>query len=340
MRRSPPRRTRRWGPPSASSSRGIPQRPRPPATPPPGSPRTSPGTRKHRRRLRAADRAGRPAVTRTTAGERRYINPLFAADLLTQAAHPTRPALTPARRCPGWNAATPTARRLERHPRSDDPVSFTNRYGALLRGDVFAPLPGAPTLHPGALKGPFPGVVITPGRCRAASGCTGGSPRTSPSAATSSSPTTSRGRARSETFPHTGGPRTSRTARSSRHRPPASDRLPGRARPSRRRTSSTAPGRHRLLPLDAIGAVRQPGGRQRRCRRLQPAAGRLRPLPRHATVTPGRTTRLAVIGHSLGALAVSYLQASTTASRRWSPSTSSPPLRPSAAPRRSTRRAR
>src|SRR5205085_6889385 len=44
------------------------------------------------------------------------------------------------------------------------PVSYTNRYGALIRGDVFAPLPGAHDPYTGEeLKGPFPGVVITTG---------------------------------------------------------------------------------------------------------------------------------------------------------------------------------
>ena len=39
-----------------------------------------------------------------------------------------------------------------------------NRYGALIRGDVFAPLPGAHDPYTGApLHGPFPGVVITTG---------------------------------------------------------------------------------------------------------------------------------------------------------------------------------
>ena len=44
------------------------------------------------------------------------------------------------------------------------PVSYTNRYGALIRGDVFAPLPGARDPYTGAtLRGPYPGVVITTG---------------------------------------------------------------------------------------------------------------------------------------------------------------------------------
>src|SRR6476660_9038333 len=36
-----------------------------------------------------------------------YINPLFAADLLTQAANPTRPALSPGQAVPGWNSGNP-----------------------------------------------------------------------------------------------------------------------------------------------------------------------------------------------------------------------------------------
>ena len=42
------------------------------------------------------------------------------------------------------------------------PVKWTNRYGALIRGDVFAPLPGAHDPYTGkALEPPYPNVVIT-----------------------------------------------------------------------------------------------------------------------------------------------------------------------------------
>ena len=64
------------------------------------------------------------------------------------------------------------------------------------------------------------------------------------------------------------------------------------------------------------------------------------------TVTPGRTTRLAVIGHSLGALAVSYLQGvddriqTVVALDKLSTRASSTPPAPGHRPRRRTRTAR
>ena len=82
-----------------------------------------------------------------------------------QAANPTRPILDPGQWFPGWNAGQRLPRRLVGQARgSRSRVSFTNRYGALLRGDVYAPLPGARDPYTGKrLRGPFPGVVITTG---------------------------------------------------------------------------------------------------------------------------------------------------------------------------------
>src|SRR3954451_3492152 len=84
--------------------------------------------------------------------------------LLTQVATPTRLAVTPGNLFPGWNVGNPllagwngTRGRIEK-------VAFTNKYGALLRGHVYRPLPGAHDPYTGrALQGPFPGVVITEG---------------------------------------------------------------------------------------------------------------------------------------------------------------------------------
>ena len=55
--------------------------------------------------------------------------------------------------------------------------------------------------------------------------------------------------------------------------------------------------------------VREPRRRVGAGRRLQPLWESFDRSPDPDTVTPGRTTRLAVVGHSLGAIAVSYLQA-------------------------------
>ena len=58
---------------------------------------------------------------------------------------------------PGWNVGNPLPGGWAGTRGQMTPVSFTNRYGALLRGDVFAPLPGARDPYTGeALEGPSP----------------------------------------------------------------------------------------------------------------------------------------------------------------------------------------
>ncbi len=96
---------------------------------------------------------------------------LGVAQLLAQAATPTRPALTTAMTVPGWNVGNPLRASWNGSRGIITPVTFTNRYGALLRGDVFSPKPGAKDPYTGAkLKPPFPGVVLTPGSVQGSQG--------------------------------------------------------------------------------------------------------------------------------------------------------------------------
>jgi dienelactone hydrolase len=84
--------------------------------------------------------------------------------LAEQAAQPNRPALTPGNVFPGWNGGNPLRRGWDGTRGQIKRVAWTNRYGALIRGDVFAPLPGARDPYTGKrLKPPYPGVVITTG---------------------------------------------------------------------------------------------------------------------------------------------------------------------------------
>ena len=68
---------------------------------------------------------------------------LACDQLAQQAATPNRLALTPGNVFPGWNGGNPLRRGWTGRRGLRVPVSYTNRYGALLRGNVFAPLPGA-----------------------------------------------------------------------------------------------------------------------------------------------------------------------------------------------------
>src|SRR4051795_10325656 len=84
--------------------------------------------------------------------------------LAEQAAAANRLAITPGNVFPGWNTGNPFRRGWAGRRGLQVPISYTNRYGALIRGNVFAPLPGAHDPYTGAaLKPPYPGVVITTG---------------------------------------------------------------------------------------------------------------------------------------------------------------------------------
>ena len=92
------------------------------------------------------------------------IPAVAAAQLLEQAATPTRPSVTPGAFFPGWNVGNPLRAGWNGTRGRELDVAFTNRFGALLRGTLHAPLPGARDPYTGRkLRPPFPGVVITEG---------------------------------------------------------------------------------------------------------------------------------------------------------------------------------
>ena len=88
--------------------------------------------------------------------------PDLAADQAGRLPDPA--AVTPGSVFPGWNVGNPLRAGWKGTRGLSERISFTNRYGALLRGTVYRPAPGARDPYTGrALSGPFPGVVITPG---------------------------------------------------------------------------------------------------------------------------------------------------------------------------------
>ncbi|MBZ5739523.1 alpha/beta hydrolase [Nocardioides mangrovi] len=105
-----------------------------------------------------------PALVRASTA--RYVG-----QLLTQVASPTRLALTAGALVPGWNVGNPLRADWNGTRGVAKPVAFTNRYGALLRGTVYKPLPGARDPYTGTrLTGPYPGVVITEGSVQGSEG--------------------------------------------------------------------------------------------------------------------------------------------------------------------------
>src|SRR3954453_12064334 len=93
------------------------------------------------------------AYGRQTAPDGQFNNPAYTAELVPdstemglrqlaeQAAAANRLAITPGEFFPGWNEGNPFRRSWPGRRGTIVPVSYTNRYGALIRGDVFAPLP-------------------------------------------------------------------------------------------------------------------------------------------------------------------------------------------------------
>jgi hypothetical protein len=93
---------------------------------------------------------------------------LYGTQVTTQLQDPTRPSLTAGSLIPGFAASNPNREHWNGVRGQDLPVTFTASDGAALRGDVFAPLPGARDPYNGLpLQGPYPGVVIVSGSIQA-----------------------------------------------------------------------------------------------------------------------------------------------------------------------------
>src|SRR4051794_20520872 len=239
-----------------------------------------------------------------------YIGPVYASQLRAQAATPTRPALDPGTLVPGWNSGNPYRADWAGSRGQMTPVSFTNRYGALVRGDVFAPLPGAHDPYTGReLTGPFPGVVITTGSVQ-------GSERMYWWLAEDLAERgyvvltyDVQGQGTSETLPHQGSvadlPYCDLSAA-----PLAGEQTSCPGVPFQQ-TSNFVYGTEDAIDFflsTPDAPYGNPSAGSAQVDAYNPQWQSFDRSPDPDTVTPGRTTRLALVGHSLGALAVSYVQ--------------------------------
>lgn len=234
----------------------------------------------------------------------------YLQQVAQQAANPTRPILDPGQAVPGWNQGNPYRQTWAGTRGLEIPIAFTNRYGALLRGDVYAPLPGARDPYTGRrLRGPFPGVVITTGSIQGSEKMYRWLAEDLAERGYVVLTYDVQGQGTSETLPHQG---------------PQADF------PTCNPTAAPAPGEMTGCPgvpfqqsanfiygtQDALSFFLSTPRRHY----PNPAAGSasvnaFNPLwrlfdrrPDRRTVTRGRTTRVAIVGHSLGAAAVSYVQ--------------------------------
>jgi dienelactone hydrolase len=240
-----------------------------------------------------------------------FVGPVYESQLRAQAATPTRPALDPGMLAPGWNSGNPYRAHWDGTRGTITPVSFTNRYGSLVRGDVFTPLPGAKDPYTGKrLRGPFPGVVITTGSVQGSERMYWWLAQDLAERGYVVLTYDVQGQGSSETLPHQNPiedlPYCDLAA------PPA----PGEQTPCPgvpfQQTSNFVYGTEDAIDFflsTPSAPYPDPSAGSAQVNSFNPRWNLFDRSPDPHTVTPGRTTRLAVAGHSLGALAVSYVQA-------------------------------
>src|SRR4051794_23425199 len=238
-------------------------------------------------------------------------NDVGLKQLAEQAATANRLAISPGNVFPGWNTGNPFRRGWAGRRGMMVPVSYTNRYGALIRGDVFAPLPGAKDPYTGKrLKPPYPGVVITTGSVQ-------GSERMYFWLAEDLAERgyvvltyDVQGQGRSETLPHQND-QINALPFCNPFAPPADQEqggCPG--------VPFQQPSNFIIGTLDALDffvstpdhPYKNPNGSDQPVNAFNPLWNVWDRSPDKRSVTPGRTTRIAIIGHSLGASAVSQVQ--------------------------------
>jgi hypothetical protein len=238
-------------------------------------------------------------------------NDVGLKQLAEQAAAANRLAISPGNVFPGWNAGNPFRRGWAGRRGMMVPVTYTNRYGALIRGDVFAPLPGAKDPYTGKeLKPPYPGVVITTGSVQ-------GSERMYFWLAQDLAERgyvvltyDVQGQGRSETLPHQND-QVNALPFCNPFATPEQDEQSGCPGVPFQQESNFVYGTVDALDFfmsTPSAPYKNPAGSDQPVNSFNPLWKLFDRSPDTRTVTPGRTTRVAIIGHSLGASAVSRVQ--------------------------------
>ncbi len=236
---------------------------------------------------------------------------LEVQQLMQQVATPTRLALTPGNVFPGWNVGNPLREGWDGKRGLRVPVAYTNRYGALIRGDVFAPLPGARDPYTQKeLKPPYPGVVITTGSIQ-------GSERMYWWLAEDLAERgyvvltyDVQGQGTSETLPHQ-NEEVNALPFCNPFAPPQPIEQYGCPGVPAQQESNFIYGTEDALDFflsTPEAAYPNPSGSDAPVNDFNPLWKLFDRRPDGQTATPGRTTRIAIVGHSLGAGAISYVQ--------------------------------
>ncbi|MHB1445990.1 MAG: alpha/beta hydrolase family protein [Acidimicrobiales bacterium] len=238
----------------------------------------------------------------------RDIASRWIAQMKTQAANPADPALTGGNLIPGWNAGNPARAGWAGSRGREVAVHFTDADGAVLSGTLFAPLAKArdPYTHQ-PITYPLPGVVITTGSIQASAGVYSWLAEDLAERGYLVLTFDVQGQGTSETFPHQG----------------PNSALPGcgtRAGAGQATACAGFPSEQQQnFDQDTEDAITfllsSPARRYPNVHTGTSSVDPYDPLwtlfdrsPDHHTVTPGRTTRVALIGHSTGAVTTSYLQ--------------------------------
>ncbi|HEX3794725.1 MAG TPA: hypothetical protein VHV57_09520 [Acidimicrobiales bacterium] len=235
---------------------------------------------------------------------------LFATQVATQLQNPTRLALTAGNLVPGFAAGNPDRQRWSGTRGTETSVTFTAADGAALRGDVFAPWPGAHDPYTGALlEGPFPGAVIVTGSIQGSAGDYAWLAEDLAERGYVTMTFDVQGQGSSETLPHEGA------------NPNLPDCVPlGVTKAGQVTPCDGVPAEQDQDFVDSTesaiafflstpgAAYASPHAGSLKVNAFNPDWALFDHSPDTLTATPGRTTRLALIGHSTGAVITTYLQ--------------------------------
>jgi dienelactone hydrolase len=231
--------------------------------------------------------------------------------LIDQVATPNRLAITPGNVFPGWNVGNPLRRGWSGTRGLRVPVSYTNRYGALIRGNVFAPLPNARDPYTGAeLQGPYPGVVITTGSVQGSEHMYWWLAQDLAERGYVVLTYDVQGQGTSETMPHEND-EVNALPFCNPFAPPQNEEMFGCPGVPSQQDANFVYGTQDALSFFLSTPDKpypNPSGGDVQVNDYNPLWGLFDRSADKKTTTPGRTTRVAIVGHSLGASAVSHVQ--------------------------------